>query len=77
MTQTCACKRGGKVGRPTRKAPRAESAGSSAFKPEQRTIKVGDSPVYAKLAKAPATGPRGPRPGKPEEGPKGFKEIPY
>ncbi len=51
------------------------------FKPEQRAIKVGDSPVYVKLARAPATGGgRGAAPPPPltkDDGPKGFKDIPY
>jgi eukaryotic-like serine/threonine-protein kinase len=51
------------------------------FKPEQRAIKVGDSPVFVKLAKAPGGGggrPALPPPtAKPDDGPKGFKDIPY
>ncbi len=50
------------------------------FKPEVRMIKVGDSPVFVKLAKAPQTGggrPPATAPGKPDDGPKGFKDIPY
>ncbi len=47
------------------------------FKPELRVIKVGDSPISVKLARSPAGARPPPTPPKPDEGPKGFKDIPY
>ena len=55
--------------------------GRAGFKQDVRTIKVGESPVFVKLAKAaPVPGghaPPPPPPAKPDDGPKGFKDIPY